>query len=75
MKRRSLDEFMCQNSGLRVTFEWPSVNFAGCISQRRVKVQRTAHLKCKRMRVKFKFKFECEVCRTEQHCFGHETSK
>eukprot|EP00983_Pelagomonas_calceolata_P121612 1160814-Pelagomonas_calceolata.AAC.8 len=48
---RSPDEFMCQNSGL----QWPSVDFASCISQRGVKVRRTAHLKCDKMRVKFEF--------------------
>eukprot|EP00983_Pelagomonas_calceolata_P070827 1150938-Pelagomonas_calceolata.AAC.2 len=55
MKMRSPDEFMCQNSGLQVTFQWPSVDFAGCISQRGVKVRQTALLKCDKMRVKLEF--------------------
>eukprot|EP00983_Pelagomonas_calceolata_P114718 1160121-Pelagomonas_calceolata.AAC.4 len=55
MKITSLDEFMCQNSGLWVTFQWPSDDFAGCISQRGVKVRRTARLKCDKMRVRCEF--------------------
>eukprot|EP00983_Pelagomonas_calceolata_P060989 1146614-Pelagomonas_calceolata.AAC.6 len=43
---RSPVEFMCQNSGLQVTFQWPSVDFASCISQRGFefdKVQSSSH--------------------------------
>eukprot|EP00983_Pelagomonas_calceolata_P051252 1142328-Pelagomonas_calceolata.AAC.3 len=55
MEMRSPDEFMCQNSSLQVTFQWPSVDFAGCISQRGVHVRRMAHLKCDQMHEKFEF--------------------
>eukprot|EP00983_Pelagomonas_calceolata_P032667 1024123-Pelagomonas_calceolata.AAC.2 len=55
MKMRSPHELMCQIGGLHVTFQWPSVDFAGCILQRGVKVPRTALLKCNKMRVKFEF--------------------
>eukprot|EP00983_Pelagomonas_calceolata_P107411 1159341-Pelagomonas_calceolata.AAC.6 len=52
---RSPDEFMCHNSGLQVTFEWPLSGLCRLHFAEGGKSRRTALLKCDKMRVKCEF--------------------